>query len=154
MIIISHRGNIDGPDLNQENSPKYLEKAIELGFEIEIDLWVQDNLKFYLGHDRPEYLIELKWIENHREKLWIHCKNFLALKILKDLSLNLNFFWHETDKFTITSKGFIWTFPGNPVNKNSIMVYPEHPLNAKFRTEIKSDQVFGICTDFAEDYAE
>jgi hypothetical protein len=35
MIIISHRGNIDGPDLNQENSPKYLEKAIELGFEIE-----------------------------------------------------------------------------------------------------------------------
>lgn len=154
MIIISHRGNISGPDLNQENSPKYLEKAIELGFEIEMDLWVQDNLKFYLGHDRPEYLIELKWIENNREKLWIHCKNFLALKILNNLSLNLNFFWHETDKFTLTSKGFVWTFPGNPVYKNSILVYPEHPSNAKFLTEIKSDQVFGICTDFVDKYAE
>ena len=25
---------------------------------------------------------------------------------------SLNYFWHQTDDFTLTSHGYIWTYPG------------------------------------------
>ncbi len=34
----------------------------------------------------------------------------------------LNFFWHENDKYTLTSKNFIWTYPGEKTGGNSIIV--------------------------------
>jgi hypothetical protein len=36
-----------------ENKPIIL-KAIKLGYDVEIDIWVIDGA-FYLGHDEPQY---------------------------------------------------------------------------------------------------
>ena len=56
-------------------------------------------------------------------------------------------FWHETDKYTITSKKYIWAYPGSIVTGNykSICVLPE--LNDQC---IKNFS--GLCSDFIESY--
>ncbi len=36
--IISHRGNLDGPIPERENSPDYIDQAIKWGFVVEIDI--------------------------------------------------------------------------------------------------------------------
>ena len=52
QILISHRGNIDGRNVEYENNPNYIEAAINLGYDVEIDVWFIDG-KFMLGHDEP-----------------------------------------------------------------------------------------------------
>ena len=38
MILISHRGNIDGKNEVWENHPKYIIEALEAGYDFEIDV--------------------------------------------------------------------------------------------------------------------
>jgi hypothetical protein len=38
MHLISHRGNIDGIS-KLENQPTYIDSAIELGYDVEVDIW-------------------------------------------------------------------------------------------------------------------
>ena len=39
MLLISHRGNLNGPDKKFENHPKYIQNAIKKGFDVEIDIY-------------------------------------------------------------------------------------------------------------------
>ena len=39
MILIAHRGNIDGPNPELENSLQYIDKAIDSGYNVEVDIW-------------------------------------------------------------------------------------------------------------------
>ena len=39
MKIISHRGNLAGADSGLENSPPYILTALNVGFDVEVDLW-------------------------------------------------------------------------------------------------------------------
>jgi hypothetical protein len=52
MKLIAHRGNINGSNPEKENHPDYINEAIKLGHNVEIDVWFINN-KFYLGHDDP-----------------------------------------------------------------------------------------------------
>ena len=61
MRLISHRGNVDGKYPQYENEPEYVDKHFKEGYDVEIDLWI-DNDGFYLGHDEPTYPIDLKWL--------------------------------------------------------------------------------------------
>jgi hypothetical protein len=54
-MIIAHRALLNGPNKALENQPSSIEKAIELGFYVEIDVW-SVNHKWFLGHDKPEIL--------------------------------------------------------------------------------------------------
>jgi hypothetical protein len=146
MILISHRGNINGKNIERENHPDYIDEAIELDFDVEIDLWTINN-NFYLGHDKPQYNISLKWIEQRLHKLWIHCKNIPALECAQWFTdrNDLNYFWHEEDTVTLTSKNYIWAYPGKQPIKSSIAVMPE--INNDDIT-----QCIGICSDYIEKY--
>ena len=53
MRIISHRGNLTGPDSERENTIEAIEKVLSLGYDVEIDVWYLAN-SFWLGHDKPE----------------------------------------------------------------------------------------------------
>src|SRR4029078_3756549 len=142
MIYIAHRGNINGPALKLENHPDYIINAINKNYDCEIDVW-KINDKLYLGHDEPQYLIEIDFILKYVDKLWCHCKNFEALHHLIKFD-NINCFWHHEDKYTLTSKGFIWAYPGEIVNDNCIIVMPEWD---KFNI---NDNSYGVCSDFVE----
>jgi hypothetical protein len=140
MILISHRGNINGPNKTMENNPNYVVSALNAGFNVEIDFWYIKK-KLYLGHDHPQYLINANFLK--KKKLWCHAKNLEALVYLR--KTNYNYFWHENDSFTITSKGYIWTYPGQELSRFAICVLPE-----KFKW--KKTKCLGICSDFIENY--
>jgi hypothetical protein len=140
---IAHRGNLNGPNPEKENHPSYIEEAIKAGFNAEIDVWFIDN-KYILGHDKPDYEVPEKWIFDNKKYLWCHCKNIEALWIV---SKNINAFFHDQDDCTLTSKGYIWTFPRNLILTNrSIAVMPER-VNGWNLTG-----VFGVCTDYPYKY--
>ena len=77
MILISHRGNYDGPNIKLENNPAQITKMINDGFDCEIDVWYI-NSHFLLGHDGPVYAVKERFLENN--KLWCHAKNMSALE--------------------------------------------------------------------------
>ena len=127
MILISHRGNINRAIPERENDPKYIIEAISNGFEVEIDVWFV-NEKFKLGHDEPKYDFPHELLEHQAGKLWLHCKNLEAMSqfnILDSTGTFLNYFWHQKDDVTLTSKGWIWAYPGKQPVKGSIAVMPE-----------------------------
>jgi glycerophosphoryl diester phosphodiesterase len=143
MIIIAHRGNIDGPNSNLENSPEYIDFAIEAGFDVEIDLRMKDG-SLYTGHDKPIYKLPSGWIDKRKEKLWIHCKDRESLDFCSN-SLDLHYFYHENDRYTLTSKAIGWVLVGQIAYSNSIIVLPE-----RFEYYSKYDRIMetkGICTD-------
>ena len=58
---------------------------------------------------------------------------------------DINFFWHENDTITLTSKKNIWAFPGKQPIQRSIAVLPE----------IHNDDVsncIGVCSDYIINY--
>lgn len=143
QIIISHRGNLAGPNSGKENHPDTITTAIKEGFEVEIDLWYLNN-KLYLGHDSPQYEINSSFLKN--SVLWIHCKHIPALFFMNQFSLYRSdpiYFIHNTDEATLTSQQDIWTYPFKQLTPNSIAVLPE-------QTSVKYDLSIarGICTDY------
>jgi hypothetical protein len=139
--LISHRGNLEGPIKELENSPEYLNKAISLGYDVEVDIWYL-NHKIHLGHDFPQYEVDEDYIKSISDKAWFHCKDFESIKFLSSNKHDYNYFWHESDKFTLTSKGFIWTFPGEQTSENSVIVdlSPDAKQN--------NAGCYAICSDY------
>lgn len=138
MILISHRGNINGPNPKMENKPNYIDLAIDLGYDVEVDVWALDGT-LRLGHDYGQQKIPIYFLMHRAKKLWVHCKNHEAFEMLSKYQ-TLNIFWHQTDDFILTSKGYIWCHPDiNPL-KNSVAVLPtlETP---------NLDQCYAICSD-------
>ena len=137
MKIISHRGNLKGPDPLKENSVTAIINALNLNFDVEIDVWYKKN-SWYLGHDKPIHKIDERFLES--KKLWCHAKNLEALDLMLK-NKKIHSFWHQNDDFTITSRGYIWTYPDKNTTHNSVIVLK----NKKDRLPKKC---FGICTDF------
>lgn len=144
IIYISHRGNIDGRNPNLENEPSYIDLAIQKGFDTEIDIWVIDGI-IYLGHDEPQYEINEQFLIDRKNKLWIHCKNYEAVIYFRSKENDYNYFWHQSDDLTLTSKKYIWVYPGKQPIKKSIAVMPE--LNNDDLSEC-----IGICSDYVNKY--
>jgi len=142
MLLISHRGNMHGPS-NNENHPDQITLALKEGFQIEIDVWYLKN-DFFLGHDEPTYKVSEKFLMN--ENFWLHAKNLDALSFLSEKKTNC--FWHQEDNYTLTSKGYIWSYIGmtsSRLSKKTISVLPE--IN-------NSDLNYfcGICSDYIYKY--
>jgi hypothetical protein len=140
MKIIAHRGNLRGPKPELENNPEYLLIAISKGYDVEVDVWydkVREQL--FLGHDYPKYPIEdKKFLKN--EHMWCHAKNLDALEFM--LKNKIHCFWHEHDERTLTSKGYIWTYP----YKDTV---PEKSVICMISPDDQAPKdCYGICTDW------
>ena len=144
MRYIAHRGLFEGPDLEKENSPNQIMDALGNGFDVEVDLRYLDN-NFFLGHDDSQYKISQDFLVKNIEKLWIHCKNSACLDVIASIK-NANYFWHQEDDYTLTSKNFIWVYPGQPLPPNSVMVMPE--WNANIDSLKLDSNLYGVCSDF------
>jgi hypothetical protein len=144
MKLISHRGNLTGPNPERENSQLYIQEALNKEFDVEIDVWVV-NSKIYLGHDTPQYNINKTWLYLYKNNLWIHCKNIEAVNYFSSKLKLFNYFWHENDTLTLTSKNYIWAYPGKQPIKASIAVMPEI-----YNDDVS--QCLGICSDSIQNY--
>lgn len=147
MILISHRGNLNGKNVQRENTEQYINLALDQGFDVEIDVWFLEN-KWFLGHDNPES--ETSWDFLNNAKFWIHAKNGDALNMLTHLGLlnkELKFFWHQNDEYTLTSNNILWTFPNKKLFSNSVCVLPELGINGEI------NNIKGICSDYISEYS-
>ena len=151
MILISHRGNINGKKLLLENTPTYIDNALKRGYNVEIDVWWY-NESFYLGHDKPLYKIDAEFLYKlgkDGSQFWCHAKNVEAIIEMKKYTPinrhaypfpNIHYFWHQKDDITLTSQGYVWAYPGKQPIKDSIAVLPEI-----FQDDL--DVCKGICSD-------
>jgi hypothetical protein len=140
MILISHRGNLSGPNESRENSPEYIIEALSMGYNVEVDVWHKDEC-FWLGHDKPQYQTDYKFLME--EKLWCHAKNPEAIVKMKKFAIH--YFWHEEDTLALTSKNYIWTYPNKQPIVGSIAVMPE-----LFNDNISL--CIGVCSDYIQNY--
>lgn len=146
MILISHRGNLKGPNKEKENSPEYILKAAHCGYNVEIDVWHEKN-NFFLGHDKPEYKISLEFLKNNL--FWCHAKNISSLNLM--IENGIHCFWHQGDDFTLTSNNFIWAYPSkhSQLPKKCINVMPE--INSNFNIKkivLEKEKYAGVCSDY------
>lgn len=142
MIYISHRGNIDTINPEKENTIPYIEEAINLGFDVEIDIRTKEG-ELYLGHDKPDYKVSIEWLNYYREKIWIHAKDIKTLTFL--LETNLRFFYHEKENHTIISNtNLIWSH--NILESNEKSIIPLLGLNDL--SLLPTNEIKGVCSDY------
>ena len=142
MKIIAHRANTNGPNKDNENTLLSVNKAFDEGFDVELDVWMIND-KLVLSHFFPNNLDDHDVATSELikdERVWWHAKNLDALNYF--LKFELNVFWHESDSFTLTKHGYIWTQLGDRLSENSIVVLPEVSLQKV------PHWVAGVCTDF------
>ena len=147
-MIIAHRGNINGP-CEEENSPTHIRKALELGYDVEVDAWFDmGENRWFFGHDTPTHEVEHSFFSSllnpHATKIWIHAKNIQAVEKLSETGMH--WFWHDKDKMTLTNQCVVWCYKGVYV-KEGITVELGEP-------RLIPDKVLGICTDYAKLWQE
>lgn len=157
MIYIAHRGNTDGPS-RMENHPLHITKALALDFEVEVDIWYIDG-QYILSHDHPDkadfkgsvesYKVPESYLKN--DKFWHHAKDIKTLQMLNNLKPNntINCFYHNTDDVTLTSAGWLWTYPGKEITIDSIAVMPE-----LVKDQYDFSKAYGVCSDYVMKYSE
>ncbi len=137
MILISHRGNILGRKKQLENNPDYVENALKLGYDVEIDVWLIDG-EFFLGHDEPQYQVHGTFLMN--KGLWCHAKNIDAFYLMS-LDSRIHYFSHDQDEVALTSRGYFWSSSENKMTKKSICVMPQSSK------DLPKD-IAGVCSDY------
>lgn len=145
MKVISHRGLLNGEDKLKENNPIEISAILHI-FDCEIDLHYDNG--WWLGHERPTYQVDDKFLS--KDGLWIHCKNVSAVKGIYEICPGANFFWHENDAMTITSKGICWQHCSIDyvIGNRSVVLLPEiHGFNIR-----NIESAYGVCTDFPLKY--
>ena len=138
MKLISHRGNIRGRHPDLENDPAYIKQDLSLGYDVEIDVG-KINGNWFLGHDDPSYPIYLNFLMN--PKLLCHAKNLSALDGML-VHTNIHCFYHADDPYTLTSGGYIVSYPGYEVTNRTICMKPELA-----RPNLNC---YAICSDYVE----
>ncbi len=158
MRYISHRGNLTGPTPEHENYPEYILKALQKGFEVEIDLWCHGT-DFFLGHDSCEYNVTKEFLIEFSTRLWIHCKNLQALQAVRHIvpvEHGLHFFWHEKDRYAITSHDWVISYPGcEACCPDAVCMLPEWNQHLEFIPDYLLEQGFtAVCSDYIENIKE
>ena len=140
MKIIAHRGLVNGPDKNKENTLPTIMSALGLGFDVEVDVWLQNN-QLKLGHDKPGPTVP-KWLFDNK-KVWFHAKDIGSLKYLVEWDKRV--FYHTNEYVVITSKRELWALPCKGFDC-SYIVLPENTGEKILKGTL------GICTDYAIKY--
>jgi hypothetical protein len=144
MKLISHRGNIRGPKPDKENRPSYIDCAIQLGYDVEVDIRYI-NGEFWLGHDEPQYKVEVSWIKLRKDKIWFHCKDHNSSVKFLELCDNYKFFCHNNDDYVLTSNGYLWVHDlGSNINEKCIIPL----LSDNDISSYKGNNPGFICTDY------
>ena len=148
--VIAHRGLTHGPNKNIENVPERVIGLIERGIDCEVDLQIVDG-GLFLGHDTPDYEVDIDFL--CIKGLWIHCKTSEALQMMSSIVKlrNTNYFFHDIDQHTLTSRGIIWSHPAAEFIRGAVMVVPETCLSDA-EIQAKLPDSYAICTDYVAKY--
>jgi len=140
---IAHRGLIDGPKHEIENSITTITEWCRQGKASEIDIWWHQG-RFWIGHDEPREPVGPEFL--HSEYLWIHAKNPEAFYQLQKLSnergWGLRIFYHTDEDYALTTTGETIILPGLPDIEGWTYMMPE-------MRDIVPTVAGKICSDFS-----
>lgn len=147
---IAHRGNTENDNKVYENNPDLLDELDKHGIDVECDVWY-DKERLWLGHDEPQYEIDLFWLASSPRRL-IHAKDGVTFQYLIEQTgakgLDIHFFYHTDEDYVFTNKGVVINYPGEPILEGSIAMMPER---ASYNLKERS-QAFFICSDYSDSY--
>lgn len=150
MKIISHRGNISGPDHSHENTVEQIQKCIDLGYDVEIDLRMRNGAP-HLGHDSADHEVAADWLRERQSNLWIHVKEYSALVWLMSEVPTANFFCHESDRYTLVSNGKVWCHDLTNVMTDKCVI-PLLSLEQVQSYDFKNQgSLYAVCTDYVRE---
>lgn len=140
-LLISHRGNTTGIDPMKENSPEYIQSALDKGFHVVVDVWLVGRVHLALGTEQPRFPTTIEFLKDN--KIICRAKSAETLEYL--LVQSVHCFMHDRDSHVLTNGGLIWTVPGKPIMSRSVFTMPEHIL-----PDISSMALLtcaGVCSD-------
>lgn len=140
-ILFSHRGNITGMDLSKENSPEYIQNAINKGFHVVVDVWLVGKSHLSLGSTQPHFPTTIDFLKQNN--ILCRARSVETLEYL--LNKRIHCFIHGKDDHILTNGGLIWTAPGKPIIYRSIFTMPEHIFPDI--SSIAFINCAGICSD-------
>lgn len=145
--LIAHRGNTVGVKDDRENNPTYIEYALEMGYNVEVDIWKLGDM-FWLGHDMAQWPLNNDICNRlfQNQSIWWHAKNKDALEDLVNRE-NINVFAHENDKFAFTSKGYIWTCNQQIVGPKVVHMLVDVDQEKLRTSALQRTNLAGICCD-------
>jgi hypothetical protein len=147
MLYISNRGNINGPDLGNENNPVYVKATLDRGYHVVVDVWIvqqKEGLQLALGELQPQYPVTIELLKN--PKIIARVNNLTAFQILLDNGVHVV---GNSRDFCLTSRGLIWTPPGSRiVTVKSVMNMPEWYTNNM--KDLAFINCAAICSNFIE----
>ena len=144
-LLISHRGNLNGQDLSTENSPKQIDLALKKGFDVELDLWFHEN-DYWIGHDSPQYKIDLSFLLDRKEFLFVHLKSPLDYFDTNEI-VTLNWFIHTTEPYVYSNLGTKWYYPSKDIFNDGVNVMPEITIG---KDSLKKLTGVSVCSDYIE----
>lgn len=157
--IIAHRGNLNGPNIFDENHPGHIQDVLETTqFDVEIDIrleyvneFTSQSANFYLGHDTLDYrMTSPQDMDNPR--FWLHAKTPAAHFELKRFC-STNIFIHDKDDMAETTNGYYWLYPGREQHvpdyfkKQCVLVLPELTYGKNLE-KWKVNDYYAVCTDY------
>jgi hypothetical protein len=142
-IIISHLGNIDGREPEQENTLAYIKKALAAGWHVCVDVLYR-NGAFVLPSPRGFQPIPPALLSNQR--VW--ARTFDAETIDGLCTVKAHCVIATNAPITLTSEQFIWTLPPTTLVDRSIAVFPE----IADPTWLGEYAPAGVCTNHPAQY--
>jgi len=140
---IAHRGLIDGPNHEIENSMTTITEWCRQGIASEIDIWWHRDA-FWIGHDEPREPVSPEFL--HSEYLWIHAKNsegfYQLQKLSNEKGWGLRIFYHTDEDYALTTTGETIILPGLPDVEGWTYMMPE-------MRNIVPTVAGKICSDFS-----
>ena len=148
-LLISHRGNINGINNALENTPDYINKALEEGFHVLVDVMLVGTNHLALGIDVPKFPLRLEFLKNNL--LIARTNNLPTLDYL--ISNQVHCFLDEGNHpSTLTSGGLIWTTYSSQISERCIYSMPEWTVDDL--SKIRHMPCAGICSDHIGKFAE
>lgn len=141
MKFISHRGNINKNDNYDSQLKRVWDLMTKTSYDVEIDVRKTKYTNIIgLGHDKSQEFIAFHLLNIWKNRLWIHAKDIATFNFM--MKHNFNTFIHDFDDCALTTKGYLWIYPGVTIEGDkSIAVLPEEikPKNL--------EKAYAICTD-------
>lgn len=137
LILIAHRGNIDGRVEDKENTPAYLTAALKAGYNVSCDVGMLHGafvLPALGGYHRLPYA----FLSNPR--MWFRTADPITLDAL--CAANAHAVPASAD-VTLTSVHYLWCMPDTVLTPRSIAVFPE----AASANWLVSAEPAGLCSN-------
>jgi hypothetical protein len=152
---ICHRGNLQSKFIPEENHPEVLDKRIEQGYGVELDVWCSEG-KFWLGHDEPQYIVSFEWLMKDASKKYIHCKDgatfeHLLLRCGRE-GYRANLFYHTNEHYALTTRGHVIVHPDAQILEGSVNMMPE--MSGRARSWEEREKAFAVCSDAIHNWKE